>query len=256
MFSIERYVRFSREQLVRRQPLPSSRPAIPAPCGEAEVSGVKKHRSEAGPGLEVIEATSHLPRNRRVVARVLGQVRTRIRTRNLSPRTEKTYLAWIERYIGFHGRRDPTGMGRAEIEAFLGHLGAELGLGAASLNQAAAAVLFLYRELYREEYGGRDGVVRAKPVQSLPRYATPPGSTSVCTAECHLLVWRKRVRPQTPWANSSRHGVGSRVRWAALSERRIRLVRVSRACIARGPRGHWGWYEQKVGSPGILSSAP
>ena len=64
-------------------------------------------------------------------------------------------------------------MGRAEIEAFLGHLGAELGLGAASLNQAAAAVLFLYRELCRVEYGGRNGVVRAKPVQSLPRYATP-----------------------------------------------------------------------------------
>ena len=120
-----------------------------------------------------MEATSHLPRNRQIVARVLGQVRTRIRGRNLSPRTEKTYLGWIERYLGFHGRRDPETMGRAEIEAFLGHLGAKLDLGAASLNQAAAAVLFLYRELYREEYGGRDGVARAKPVQSLPRYATP-----------------------------------------------------------------------------------
>ena len=134
---------------------------------------MKKRRSEAGPGLEIGEARSHFPRNRQVVARVLEQVRTRIRARNLSPRTEKTYLGWIKRYIGFHGQRDPAGMGRAEIEAFLGHLGGELGLGAASLNQAAAAVLFLYRELYRKEYGGRDGLVRAKPVQSLPRYATP-----------------------------------------------------------------------------------
>jgi integron integrase len=64
-------------------------------------------------------------------------------------------------------------MGRAEIEAFLGHLGEELGLGYASRNQAASAVLFLYRELYRKEYGGKDGVVRAKPAESLPRYATP-----------------------------------------------------------------------------------
>ena len=120
-----------------------------------------------------MEATSHLPWNHQGVAHVLGRVRSRIRARNLSPRTEKTYLGWIERYLGFHGRRDPATMGRAEIEAFVGHLGAKLDLGAASLNQAAAAVLFLYRELYREEYGGRDGVVRAKPMQSLPRYATP-----------------------------------------------------------------------------------
>ena len=152
---------------------PPTHPAIPTPRRKAEVSGMKKDRWEAGPGLELIDVTSHLPRNRQVVARVLGQVRTRIRARNLSPRTEKTYLSWIERYIGFHGRRDPAGMGRAEIEAFLGHLGGELRLGAASLNQAAAAVLFLYRELYREEYGGRGGVVRAKPAQLLPRYATP-----------------------------------------------------------------------------------
>ena len=134
---------------------------------------MKRRRSEAGPGLEFVGAPSHLPKNRQVVAYVLGQVRTRARARNLSPRTEKTYLGWVERYVGFHGRRDPSGMGRAEIEAFLGHLGAELGLGAASINQAAAAVLFLYRELYGEEYGGRGGVVRAKPLQLLPRYATP-----------------------------------------------------------------------------------
>jgi len=134
---------------------------------------MKKRRSEAGPGLEVIEAIRPHARNRRVVAGVLGRVRTRIRTRNLSPRTEKAYLGWIERYIRFHGRRDPAEIGRREIEAFLGHLGAELELGAASLNQAAAAVLFMYRELYQREYGGREGVARAKPVQSLPRYATP-----------------------------------------------------------------------------------
>ena len=134
---------------------------------------MRNRRSEAGPGLEVVEATSYLVGNRPAVARLLERVRTRIRVRNLSPRTEKTYLGWIERYIGFHGRRDPARMGRAEIEAFLGHLGAELELGAASMNQAASAVLFLYRELYQEEYGGHDGVVRAKPAQSLPRYATP-----------------------------------------------------------------------------------
>ena len=85
---------------------PSTHPSIPAPRGKAEVLAMKKDRGQ-------------------VVAHVLGQVRTRVRARNLSPRTEKTYLGWIERYVGFHGLRDPAGMGRADIEAFLGHLGAE-----------------------------------------------------------------------------------------------------------------------------------
>ena len=147
--------------------------AIPTPpCGR-DVCDMANHKSEAGPGLEAIEAGAHLPGDPQAVTRVLERARTRIRARNLSPRTEKTYLGWIKRYIGFHGRRDPATMGRAEIEAFLGHLGEALGLGSASRNQAAAALLFLYRELYRKEYGGRDGVVRAKPADSLPRYATP-----------------------------------------------------------------------------------
>ncbi len=146
-------------------------PTIPRPRGKDGDPCMKKCRLEAGLGLEIDGVTTHLPRKPQVVARILEQSRTRIRARNMSPRTERTYLGWIKRYIGFHGRRDPAEMGRAEIEAFLGHLGQELGLGSASLNQAAAAVLF--RELYREEYGGRYGVARARPVQSLPRHATP-----------------------------------------------------------------------------------
>jgi hypothetical protein len=71
----------------------------------------------------------------------MEQVRTRVRARQLSPRTEKTYSGWIERYLAFHGRRDPALMGHAEIEAFLGHLGEDLEFGSASLNQAAAAGL-------------------------------------------------------------------------------------------------------------------
>ena len=100
-------------------------PTILTPRVEAEVSGMRRRRSEAGPGLEAVEATSHRPRNRQAVARVIERVRTRIRARSLSPRTEKTYLSWIERYIAFSGRRDPARMGRTEIEAFLGHLAEE-----------------------------------------------------------------------------------------------------------------------------------
>jgi hypothetical protein len=100
---------------------PPTDPAIPGPCHKAEISGMRNRRSEAGPGLEVIETTSYLVGNRPAIARLLERVRTRIQVRNLSPRTEKTYLGWIERYIGFHGRRDPARMGRAEMQRRLLH---------------------------------------------------------------------------------------------------------------------------------------
>jgi integron integrase len=126
-----------------------------------------------GPGLGEAERKALHGRDAQLCVTVLERVRTRIRGRALSPRTEKTYLGWIRRFLTFHRRRDPASMGRKEIEAFLGHLGVELRLGAASINQAAAAVLFLYREIYRVEYGGRHGIARAKSPQVLPRYATP-----------------------------------------------------------------------------------
>ena len=51
--------------------------------------------------------------------RLLDQVRTAIRTRHYSLRTERAYVHWIKRYIYFHGKRHPIDMGATEIEAFL-----------------------------------------------------------------------------------------------------------------------------------------
>jgi len=43
--------------------------------------------------------------------KLLDQVRTAIRTRHYSIRTEATYLSWIKRFIVFHGKRHPREMG-------------------------------------------------------------------------------------------------------------------------------------------------
>jgi integrase-like protein len=43
--------------------------------------------------------------------KLLDQVRTAIRTRHYSIRTEATYLSWIKRFIVFHGKRHPRDMG-------------------------------------------------------------------------------------------------------------------------------------------------
>jgi hypothetical protein len=51
--------------------------------------------------------------------RLLDQVRAAIRARHYSRRTKKSYVAWIRRYIIFHGKRYPAEMGAEVIRRFL-----------------------------------------------------------------------------------------------------------------------------------------
>lgn len=113
-------------------------------------------RTEAGPGLDLLgrkatsarAATTKAPRTSAAGGEAAGwdrralleRLRSKIRTKHLSPRTEETYLRWARRYLGYYGRKHPAAMGRVEIEAFVRHLAEEQGLGPDSQNQAASAV--------------------------------------------------------------------------------------------------------------------
>ena len=51
--------------------------------------------------------------------KLLDQVRTFMRARRYSLRTEEAYLDWIRRFILFHGKRHPRDLGECEITEFL-----------------------------------------------------------------------------------------------------------------------------------------
>jgi integron integrase len=100
--------------------------------------------------------------------RLLDRVRSEIRLRHYSIRTEEAYLLWIRRFIVFHGKRHPLGMGGAEVAAFLTHLAVEGKVAAATQNQALSALVFLYREVLKTDVEEIRGVVRAKKARRLP----------------------------------------------------------------------------------------
>lgn len=100
--------------------------------------------------------------------RLLDQVVARLRARHYSLRTEQAYVGWIKRYILFHGKRHPRGMGKVEVEAFLSALAVERHVAASTQSQALAALLFLYREVLDIELPWLDEVVRAKRPARLP----------------------------------------------------------------------------------------
>jgi len=101
-------------------------------------------------------------------ARLLDRVRDAIRVRHYSYRTEQQYVAWIRRFILFHGKRHPETMGGPEVEAFLSHLATDRNVAAATQAQALAALLFLYRQVLVIDLPWLDNVVRAKRPRHLP----------------------------------------------------------------------------------------
>lgn len=100
--------------------------------------------------------------------RLLDLLRTRIRLKHYSLRTENTYTEWAKRYILFHNKRHPAEMGKEEVEAFLSHLAVKHNVSASTQNQAKAALLFLYREVLETELPWLDDVEQAKKPQRLP----------------------------------------------------------------------------------------
>jgi Phage integrase, N-terminal SAM-like domain len=57
--------------------------------------------------------------------RLLDRARAAARLRHYSRRTEATHVAWIRRYIVFHGKRYPAELGAAEVTRFLSSLAVE-----------------------------------------------------------------------------------------------------------------------------------
>lgn len=99
--------------------------------------------------------------------KLLDQVRTAIRLRRMSYRTEQTYTDWIKRFIIFHHKRHPQEMGAPEIREFLAYLVNERNVAASTQNQALHAILFLYREVLQIELPPV-GPGRAKKEPRLP----------------------------------------------------------------------------------------
>jgi integron integrase len=100
--------------------------------------------------------------------RLLDRVRAALRARHGSRRTEEAYVAWIRRYIFFHGKRHPAEMGAPEVTRFVTSLAVEGQVAASTQNQALCALLFLYREVLGVGLPWLDGIVRAKRPERLP----------------------------------------------------------------------------------------
>ena len=94
--------------------------------------------------------------------RLLDRIREATRVRHYSIRTETAYVDWARRFILFHEKRHPAGMGPDEVTAFLTHLAVDRSVSASTQNQAKSALLFLYRVVLGVQLPWLDDVIAAK----------------------------------------------------------------------------------------------
>ena len=100
--------------------------------------------------------------------KLLDRVRSAIRLRHYSPRTEEAYVGWIRRFVIFHHKRHPTEMGDEEVRQFLSDLAEKRNVSASTQNQALNALVFLYREVLQLPLGKMEPFVRPKRPKNLP----------------------------------------------------------------------------------------
>jgi len=115
--------------------------------------------------------------DRRRSSPFLQEVRSAIRVRHYSIRTEEAYVGWIKRFILFHNKRHPKDMGEEEVGAFLSHLAVQRNVAASTQNQALNALVFLYKAVLERPLQEIGGVVRAKKPQK--QYVFPASNRSL-----------------------------------------------------------------------------
>jgi len=99
---------------------------------------------------------------------LLAQVRTAIRTRHYSPRTEEAYVQWVRRFVRFCNTRHPRELGPSDVTRFLSHLAVEGKVSASTQNQALSALVFLYKDVLDMPVGWLSSLVRAKRPLRVP----------------------------------------------------------------------------------------
>ncbi|MEW6668757.1 MAG: integron integrase [Thermodesulfobacteriota bacterium] len=100
---------------------------------------------------------------------VIEGLKTAIRVRHYSYRTEMSYLDWVRRFIAFHHYADPRGLDAAiAVKEYLEYLALKREVSASTQNQALNALVFLYGQALGKPVGEMGEFARAKRPQRLP----------------------------------------------------------------------------------------
>jgi site-specific recombinase XerD len=138
-------------------------------------------------------------------ARLLDQVRERVRYMHYSLKTEKAYLYWVRFFVRWSatrpgGMRHPRDMGVLDVGAFLSMMANERKVSASTHNQALSAILFLYREVLNIGLPWLNNIGRPHQTKRIPTVLTKDEVASLLvqmegtTALLARLLYRTGMR--------------------------------------------------------------
>jgi integron integrase len=91
-----------------------------------------------------------------------------IKLRHYSPRTLKSYRSWVRHLQGYTKSKDYRLLSTADVKDFLTFLAVERNVSASSQNQAFNALLFLFKNVLKKDFGEIKDVPRAKRKPYIP----------------------------------------------------------------------------------------
>jgi site-specific recombinase XerD len=131
---------------------------------------------------------SHIPSKPQ---RLLDQVRSILRVKHYSYRTERSYVRWMVTFIRFHKLRHPKELKENEIREFLTHLATKEKVSASTQNQALNALVFLYKQVLEIDLGDLSYFLRAKKRTFIPTVLTVNEVTQIIaklSGTAHIML--------------------------------------------------------------------
>ena len=151
---------------------PGNRGSASADRGSGQGATVGARAAPPGP-----DETGPLPAS---AEELLAATETALRARHYAYRTEKSYMAWLRRFLSFHREVGVDELGTEHIERYLEALAVRRNVAASTQNQALSAILFLYQTVLHRDPGMFTDVVRARRGDRLP--------TVLSREEVHALL--------------------------------------------------------------------
>jgi len=99
---------------------------------------------------------------------LFDKLRTEIRVRHYSIRTEHVYEQWVRRFLHFHKGKPVETFSARDIKSYLDYLATKREVAAGTQNQALNALVFLFKHALERELGDIGDFTRSKRPKRLP----------------------------------------------------------------------------------------